>query len=105
MNYLTKIDAERAKQKITMEELAKKTGLSVDTIKRLLSRSAGANANVESVVALCNALGLSVAGVFATDYEVVIQAKAEDVAVFEAIQKKPFKIKAVLLELLECITK
>jgi len=102
MHYLTKIDTERARQKLSMGKLAEAAGLSVGTLKRLFTGEE-LNTSVESVSALCDALGLSVAGIFATENEVVITATEDDAELFEAIRSKPAEVKVILLKLLSHI--
>ena len=102
MHYLTKIDTERARQKLSMDRLADASGLSVGTLKRLFSGKEP-NTAVESVCALCKALGISVAAVFATEVEVVISADKDDAMLFEAIRNKPAEVKKILFELLRHI--
>jgi len=57
------------------------------------------SADIETILALCDALGLSVAAAFTTESEVVISAGAEDAGLFETIQKVPVELKAILIEL------
>ena len=104
MHYLTKIDKERAERGVTMKQLAQDAGLAEITLKGLFSGK-NTNTSVDSVLALCKALGISAASIFASKGEVVISTGAEDAALFEAIRKTPQRAKEILLDLLRFMAK
>ena len=106
MRYLTKIDTERTGRGVTMKQLAQDAGLAFGTVKGLLNgKNTNNNPNVETILALCEALGISVAAIFATEDEVVISAETIDAALFDAIRNKPVELKEILLQLFRYIAK
>ena len=106
MRYLTKIDTKRAGRGVTMKRLAQDAGLAFGTVKGLLNgKNTNNNPNVETILALCEALGLSAAEVFAGDNEVVVSAETIDAALFEVIRNKPAELKEILLDLFRYIAK
>ena len=104
MNYMTKIDAARTRRGISVRKLANNAGLSYKTVENLFSGK-NRNPQIETVTSICDALEISVASVFTTENEVVISARAEDAALFEAAIKTPAEFRVILFELLRYIMK
>ena len=100
MDFLSKIDMERVKRGISFKQLAVDSELSEKTVKNLFSGK-NTNPNIGSVIALCNALQISVAGVFVTGGETVISQDAEAI---KAILRIPAEGKTILLNLIRYMT-
>ena len=98
MQFLTKIDTERARRGITIKQLANQAGLSEKTVKTMLG-GRNPNPNVNSVILLCKALRISVAAAFTDGNEVVVTVNGEDAELLNAIRRLPANGKAVLLDL------
>ncbi|MDR3318895.1 MAG: helix-turn-helix transcriptional regulator [Clostridiales bacterium] len=99
MEYLRKIDTERARQGLSISELAYKAGVADITLKKLFSGKSK-NTTVDTVFVLCDALELSAASIFTTEGEFVMTVGAEDMKLLEAIRKVSPLGKKTLLDLM-----
>ncbi|GHV02656.1 hypothetical protein FACS1894211_14490 [Clostridia bacterium] len=102
MDYISRIDTERVRKKLSVLQLSIVAGLSEAAVKNILSRRS-ANPNIDSIIAICDSLKLSVAWVFTEDGENVVKVDTQDAKLLELIRHLPADARAIILPLIKYI--